>query len=132
MFKNLGQNQKGVSTLAVTVVIFFVALLLAISIHTLGLGELTIGFTQGQGEKAFQIAQGCQQEALYQLRQDPTYPGAVLSLDDASCTIEVSSLADGFLVEIKAQQYGFTRQLLIELESTDQGLTLLSWQENSK
>lgn len=84
------RSQRGVVTLATTVIIFFVALTLAISVQFLGIGELIIGFQEGQSEQAFELADTCSQEALLRLKRSSSYTGDTLSVGLHSCTITVT------------------------------------------
>lgn len=90
MLNCLIKAKDGVVTLAVTVIIFFVALTLALSVQFLGVGELIMGFQEGQSEHAFQLADSCTHEALLGLRRSSSYTGATLSVGTNSCTIAVS------------------------------------------
>ena len=85
------QNNKGMSLLLSVVIIGSAALIIALNIALLGLGELDMGYTGAQGGETFSIADGCVEEGLRRLRiNSSTYSGGTLSLGDGSCIIGVS------------------------------------------
>ena len=85
------QEKRGIALLLVVVVIGSAALIMALDIALLGLGELDMGYTSQQGGETFSVADGCVEEALRRFRITSTYAGGSLSLGDGSCTIGVSS-----------------------------------------
>lgn len=83
-------RHNGFATLGALVVVFFVALTLAVSVQFVGLGELQQGFASNLGEQAFAIGDGCVDEALVRLRYSASYVGGTVTLGDDTCTITVT------------------------------------------
>lgn len=100
------RRQNGFATLATMVVIFFVALTLAMSVQFLGLGELQHGFASNLGEQAFAIGDGCVDEALQRLRYSSAYAGGTVTHGDDACTIAVSGSGGTRQVDVVATVNG--------------------------
>lgn len=120
---------RGVVTLATTVVIFFTALALAVSIQFLGVGELLIGFQEGQSERAFELADSCSHEAMLRLKRSSSYTGSTLSVGDDSCTITVSGSGGTRTIDVSATVGSAVRKLTIDVSLAGNVVTIDDWDE---
>ena len=123
--------QRGVVTLATTVVIFFVALVLVLSVQFLGVGELLIGFEEGKSEQAFEFADSCVDEAVLRVKRNNSYTGGTLSLEDASCTIVVSGGGSTRTIDVSATVGTITRKIQTVVTITGSPFSHVSWEENT-
>lgn len=128
------RRQNGFATLATMVVIFFVALTLAMSVQFLGLGELQHGFTSNLGEQAFAIGDGCADEALQRLRYSSAYAGGTVTHGDDACTIAVSGSGGTRQVDVVATVNGIIvrsvrAQVALTVASPRNTVSVTSWEE---
>lgn len=128
------RGQNGFATLATMVVVFFVALLLAMGIQFLGLGELQHGYTSNLGEQAFAIGDGCVDEALQRLRFSSSYAGGTVTHGDDACTIAVSGSGGTRQVDVAATVNGhivreIRAQVALTAASPRNVVSVTSWEE---
>ncbi len=127
------KNQQGVVTLATTVIVFFVCLTLALSVQFLGVGELIIGFQEGQSEQAFQLADTCTNEALLRLKRLSSYTGGTLSIGTQSCTISISGSGATRTIVTTGTVGTIQRKIQIQVSLTVSGsvniVTITDWDE---
>jgi len=128
------RRQNGFATLATMVVVFFVALLLAMGIQFLGLGELQHGYTSNLGEQAFSIGDGCVDEALQRLRFSPSYAGGTVTHGDDACTIVISGSGGTRQVDVTATVNGLIvreirARVALTAASPRNVVSVTSWEE---
>jgi hypothetical protein len=70
--QNITQGYIALSTL---LIIAAVTLAISVSVSMISVTELTNAFSYSQGLEAKKIAEGCSEEALFQLRSNPSYSG---------------------------------------------------------
>ncbi|EKD33410.1 MAG: hypothetical protein ACD_76C00036G0003 [uncultured bacterium] len=86
----INNNRRGFASLATVVVIFFTALLLAISIQFIGLGQIQLGFSNVLSVQSQTLSDGCLSEALIRLKENQSYTGGTVTVGNDSCTIVVT------------------------------------------
>lgn len=128
------RHQNGFATLATMVVVFFVALTLAMSIQFLGLGELQHGFASSLGEQAFAIGDGCVDEALQRFRYSSAYAGGTVTHGDSACTIAVTGSGGTRQVDAVATVNGLIvrsirAQVALTSASPRNEVSITSWEE---
>ena len=98
--------QSGFAALLVIVAIGAAALIMAYNASILGLGDLESGYTAQQGSRAFEIADGCLNEALRRLRITPGMtsmsPPPVAGGGYCSVTICQASCVGGLPILVEA------------------------------
>jgi len=127
-------DQRGIVTLFTVMVVFFVSLLVAVSVQYLGLGELQHGFTGNLSEQAFALADGCSDLGLQRLRMNASYTGEMVTVDDDQCVITVTGGGGTRQIDVAGTVNGtFTRKIRLNLSITTasprNNVTMTGWQE---
>jgi hypothetical protein len=126
-------NNQGAAAILTAVIVGAAALIIAFSASILGLGELDLGYTSGQGGEAFAIADGCMEEALRQIRLDTSYAGtgSALSLGDGTCIIGVTSSGSTRQVSVTSTLGSYHSVLEVGLTLSGNVITVDSWEEST-
>lgn len=124
-----GRDERGVVTLATTVILFFAALIIAVSVQSAGLGELLSGATDSAGERAFQAADSCANEALLRLARDSAYAGGSLSVGAGTCTITVTGGGSARTIDVSGTVASATRRATLSVTVTGGVVTVDDWAE---
>lgn len=125
---------KGFSLLIIVMIITAAGLAMAVSAVWLGVGGLELTQTWQGGDEAFNVADGCAENALERLKFDNNYNGETLSGNGQSCIITVSktgtplATADIEVVGIKGT---YRQKISILLEVAGDKFNIISWQENN-
>jgi len=123
--------QHGIVSIATTMVIFAVTLVIAVSVQFVGVGELLMGYGEQQSEQAFQLADSCVDEALLRLKRNSAYTGGSLSGGSASCTITVSGSGSSRTVSVTATAGDSVRALTVGVALSGSSVSITSWSENT-
>ena len=135
MFNNKNkiiQDKRGVAALLTIVIVGAASLIMAYSASILGLGELDMGYTEKKGEDAFNIADGCMEEALRHLRLNQSYTGETLSLGSGSCIIGISSSGSDRTIIVTSTLSSYHKVLESNLTlsgSNNDIIAINSWEE---
>lgn len=100
---NLLKNKDGIITMITVIIISAVALFVGLTVALTGIDEAQIGGIQVSAYEVFTGADGCMDEALYDLNSDRTgYTGEVLVLGDVNCTIAVTGSGSTRTINVTA------------------------------
>jgi len=122
-------NQRGIVSIATTMIIFAVALLIAVSVQYVGVGELLMGYGEQQSEQAFQLGDSCVDEAMLRLKRNNAYTGGSLSVGSTSCTISVSGSGSTRTITVSATAGDSVRKLDVGVSITGSAVSVTSWSE---
>lgn len=122
-------TRPGVMLLLTVLITGAVALTVSIHLALRGVGELDMGFAGSQTQRAFAIAEGCLEEALLSLSQDPSYAGGDLRLGAGSCTIEVQGEGGERTVVVRAVLDRWIRKVQVHVDISTPSITFLEWRE---
>lgn len=126
--------QSGIASLLIVIILSVAALIIGVSVSTMGLSELDLGYTLQRGEEAFYIADGCVEETLRRIRLDSGYgvgAGVInLSLGGGSCIVEVSDLGGGQrAVQILGAIGNYNKRISSIITITGGVITINEWKE---
>lgn len=127
---SLKLNNKGAVAILTVVIVSAAALLIAYSASFLGLGELEMGYSHGQGKENLSFTEGCVEEALERLRKDDIYTGSTLNESDFSCIISVSGAGLTKTINVVGSMGEYTKRLEVQVDLSASPLVITSWQEN--
>ncbi len=117
-------RKSGIAALFVVVVLGAASLVLALSATFLGLGEIEEAFEATRGGKAFSIADGCLEETLERIRENPNYDGSSPpTFTDGSCTIIVTPSGLQRAVAVEGAFGDYTKKLQATVTLTIDGAT---------
>lgn len=117
--------------IAITSVIIIASVVLAISLSAtyLSIGEGQSALSLTKGEQTLNQVESCVEEALFKIRQSPTYAGGTLNYPDGfSCSINVVNVANNYTVTVTNLNSDYTRSIEAVVNRTGQ-LTITSWKE---
>ena len=123
-------SRPGAMMLMTVLVAGAVALTIGLSVALRGIGELDMGIAGSQTLKTFGIAEGCIEEALFQLSHDASYEGGLLSLGDGDCTIDVTSEGSERIINVTATMKRWTRKIEVRVDLAGPQVTILEWQQD--
>lgn len=125
------QNKKsGFAVLIVIVVISAVALIIAYSSSILGLGEMSLGYTESKAKKSFWIAEGCLENSLEQLWLDENYTGGIIPLGENSCEVFISeNIGDKIITIMASTTDNYFQKTQTIISQTGKIISINSWQE---
>ena len=123
------QNQQGIVSIATTMVVFAVMLIIAVSVQFMGVGELLMGYGEQESERTFQFADSCVDEALLRLSRNSGYTGGSLSEGITSCTIAVSGAGSTRTIAVTATTGDSVRALTVGVSISGSTVTITSWSE---
>ncbi len=123
------QQEKGIATLLIIVIIGAAVLIMAFSSSILGLGDLNMAYTAQKGKEAFYIADGCVEEALRRLKIDSLYTGDSLNLGSGSCIISIESAGDSRDILIIGEVDDYQKRLEINATISNGIISINSWEE---
>jgi hypothetical protein len=123
-------NKSGIALILVVIIVGAAALIIALNIALLGLGELDQGYTSQKGGEAFSFADGCMEETLRRLRIDNTYSGGTLNLPNGNCIINVTSNGDNRIIITTSTVHSHSKVLQMDVDMDGSNvITVNSWQE---
>ncbi len=140
--KNL--YHAGIAALFIIVVVGAAALLMAVGAAMLGIGELTMGFTEAKGEEALALADGCLEYMLEYVRDMPYLTINIINgwaarppdpplYQNGSCYFLVARLNSSsvFNLTVTAAVGDYHKKIIGTIQKTSEGVQLTSWQEAS-
>lgn len=80
-----------------------------------------------ESSRAFYLADGCIEEGLYRYKQDETYAGSNLNVDDGSCIITVTGEGEPKTITAQANVGDQTRKLQVGVSRNP--FTVETWEE---
>lgn len=122
-------ERPGVMLLLTVLITGAVALTVSIHLALRGIGELDMGFGGSQAQKAFAIAEGCLEEALFTLSRDPSYTGGELRFSEGACAIEVRGDGAERAVLVRGAIDRWVRKVEAKVDISTPSVTLLDWKE---
>ena len=126
---NIYKDNRGVAALLTIIIVSAAVLIMAFSASILGMGELDMGWTSQKGGEAFAIADGCVEEALWQLRLDSGYTGDTLIIGENSCIIGVTSNGNSRTITVSGIVENYNKKIEVGITLNGNIITLNSWQE---
>jgi len=125
-------NQDGfvafTSLLVISTIVFFIA----ISVPILGITEANNSLSYARSSAAFRMAESCNDEALFRLRDDANYSGGSLTFNSGNCTISVSGAGSNKTIDVVAslsEPPNFVRRTQMTVKRTGNSINILTWQE---
>jgi len=95
MIFKIKTDQSGVSALLTIVIIGAASLIIAKSISLLSLNELEMGDKENFGQKYLYSAEACLEEALLQVKEDPTFSATNQNFQTGSIDCQYTVSIDG-------------------------------------
>ena len=125
---NRGKIQKGYVAIVTVLTISLVALIVAVTVSFLAIGEGQAAVAHFKGEDALFFVDGCMEDALLKAKASPTYAGGSITRPEGTCTITISKAGNTWTVAATttATNYKRTDQAVVTRSGT---LTLTSWRE---
>ena len=123
---------KGFIAFTSLLIIAAIALASVLSISLLGIGEARSSLDNKKGQEVKILANSCVQEALYQLRNFPTYSGGNLNMENGTCNISLTSSGNLKTIIVEAQVNDpsvYIKTLKVQAYLVGNSVSLNSWEE---
>lgn len=133
MFSKVKEVNDGFVAFTSLLVISAVALIVAISIALLGIGESRASLDFKKGQEVLKAAEGCVEEALLRLRDSGLYSGGALNVGDGSCNIVISGSGSSRTITVEAtisDPPDYVRNIEVTVKRTGNSINILTWQES--
>jgi hypothetical protein len=124
---------KGFTTLIIVMIITTAGLAMVTSAVWLGVGGMEMAQAWSESDSAFDMADGCMENALEILKFDNNYNGEILSQDDKSCIITVNKIGSPMTsanLDVVGIKGNYRQKISIFLEVVGDKFNIVSWQEN--
>ncbi len=126
-------KKKGAAMLVTTIVVVATALVIAISVEYLGLGEMIISLSDTQSEQALEIANSCVNEALFKIKSSSSYSGGSIAAttNSGTCTVTVTPASGSPRTISSIGTVGQTvRKITATVTVSGSTITITSWNED--
>ncbi len=128
------KNQSGQIALIAILIISAAVLVVSLAISSMGINEALMSFDEQRSENAFQIADGCIDEAILRLRrvkdgEEASYNGGTLNFGSNSCTITITTQGQNRIIDVTAT---VNSTIIRKIQATvrwNPSFALTSWQE---
>ncbi len=129
---NDNKHQRGAIILGTTIIVLAAALLIAISVQYLGIGELLLSFASQQSDQSSTISDSCVNESLLQLKRNNAWNGGTLNLGGGTCTVVVTGSDSAKTISISSTVGQSVRKTIVTATVSGTNVTVTSWvQDNS-
>lgn len=112
-------------------IIAAVALLVSISASLLGVTESQASLTYKKGQETLFFAHGCAYESLLRLRDDSSYTGSSVTVDNLSCSIAISNTSGSnyqiTIVSTLTDTPNYVQRLLLDVVRSGGSIKVRSW-----
>lgn len=121
---------RGYIALSMVLIIAAVVIGVAVTVSLLAIGEAQSGLTQFKGEDAWSFVDGCAEDALQKIHDNPNYGGGTISRPEGVCNVIVSKAGSDYDITVTTDEsnpkYERTAQIQATRGST---ITVTSWKE---
>lgn len=122
------KKDKGYVALIIVLTISVVALVTAVSVALLGIGEAQSSLTLTKGEDSLQFVEGCMEDALLNTKNSPTYSGGNIARPEGTCAITVSKNGINWVLTATAVSSLYKRTIQAEI-SRPSNVIIGNWRE---
>ncbi|MFA9262618.1 MAG: hypothetical protein ACEQSB_04670 [Undibacterium sp.] len=115
------------------ILITTVFILLALSVTlTLALANFSLGSTGRtlaleRGERVLALAEGCTEEVLFQVRENPSFDDTTVPLGNETCDTDIQVSGNEYTVRVSVTSEGHTRGVTTKFTRGTERLVLSSW-----
>ncbi|MCD4761649.1 hypothetical protein K8R32_01700 [bacterium] len=126
--KNI-QQEKGLSTLLVVVIIGAALLIMAKNISLSGVDEAAMAYTHDKSYEVLALAEGCAEDTLRHILINSDYEAVdnELVVSNGTCLINVSKTGNEYTISILAEINEYNRALSVQVQKIDDELTVIDW-----
>lgn len=124
----MNTRQRGF--IAISMVILLVALVIAIatSVALLSIGEAESALTLTNGESTWDFVDGCAEDALQKIHDNPAYAGGTITRPEGTCNITINTGNPNWDITVTTADASYKRT--VEIKATrGTTITITSWQE---
>ena len=123
------KNQEGIALLLAVIIISAAALMIATTVLVSSLDKSKASLHNEKTTEIFNGTDGCVEEALIALNNDPGYTGENLTIENVSCTITVSGTGDDRTINVvSTQDTIYSREVEVEVDMSGD-FEITSWRE---
>ena len=123
-------TKPGMMLLTTVLLMGAVSLMVAVSIANRGIGEMSISYSDNQGIRAQNMAEGCTQNALLRLSRNSSYSGETLTVQDGVCVIAVETNGSNATIRTQATVGTWVRYITAQITVLGRSITIDSWKQS--
>jgi hypothetical protein len=99
-----------------------------VTVAQLGIGEGQVSLSLSKGEDTLHFVEGCMEDALLKIRENPSYTGGTINYPQGSCSVTVSSVGSTYTVTSTSTATAYKRTIqAVVVRGASMSLT--SWKE---
>lgn len=125
-------NIKGSIALISILIISAILLITVIGMSESNISQMYQYLNNSSNEMIYNIAEGCMEEAMIRIEENPSFAGTTLNLNDQVCTITVAGDSiKTVLIEVDYLNYTqiFEAQASVTVNGQANNVSLLNWHE---
>ena len=124
--------RKGYVVISIALILLFVTIGITSAVSFLSSGSADISRSLLTGEQAFFSSDGCLEEALLRLKNDPSYDGGTVSFPEGDCHINIDNQSGTYTVKTYfTGLQDYRRGIEAVAEIADGVLQIKSWEEKA-
>lgn len=120
-------KKPGFILITTTLILLALSVTLVAATFSFSLGSSDRSLALERGEQALALADGCMEEALFQIRNDADYGDATIDLGGLSCAVDVERTRDDYMITVETASNGHTRRVIVEAHRGANQMALSSW-----
>ena len=123
------KSQRGYVAISIILMLTAVVLGIMVSVAQLGIGEGQASLALSKGEDALNFAEGCAEDAVLNIRSNPSYSGGTISRPEGTCSIAVSVAGSVYTVTVTTTETKYKRTIQTIVNRGLTAITLTNWKE---
>jgi hypothetical protein len=122
--------QKGFVALSTVLMISAVVLVIVVSSAYLGISEMITSFSLVSAESNLALVEGCTEDYLLKISNNPTFSGGNISRPEGTCTVVINQSAPAWDITVSSTNTAYTRKVRAQITQRTFGNFITSWREN--
>jgi len=124
------QLNRGYIALSMVLIISAVVIGVAATVSLLAIGEAQSGLTQFKGEDAWSFVDGCAEDALQKIHDNPSYAGGTISRPEGTCSVTVNAGNPDWDITVTTNESNPKYKRTVQIQATrGSTITITSWKE---
>lgn len=123
-------KNRGYIALSMVLIISAVVIGVAATVSLLAIGEAQSGLTQFKGEDAWFFVDGCVEDALQKIHDNPSYAGGNITRPEGTCQVIVNKVGSDYDVWVETNEANPKYKRRVQIQATrGSTITITSWKE---
>ena len=122
-------GQEGFIVLIALLVILGIIILIGLTASQLSIGEAQMAFQRLKSLQAYYLADLCTERVLITLKENSSYTGESIDIENGSCEILVDGGLSAKIIKVKAIFQDQVKKIRVVTSQINPKITIQSWQE---